>query len=467
MGVIRLKLRILHTNDVHSRFENFAKAVSLIRQLKDESTILLDAGDFNDFMRLELQGTDGIAGVELLHTAGYDAIAVGNNETFQGMETLQKMACSGGVPFLACNLYRNDCSSFNGIKKSIIIERGGLHILIIGTCPRLPKSFDFYDMKTVDETVVIKEEMQHYSGMYDLCILLSHLGLREDMELPKKVDGIDVIIGGHSHVLMDKPELVENTIIHQSGSFGENLGILEIEYDGRVKSCRGVNLNVESMPPDREIMECISQNREKAIDILGVPLYSIGHDLWHDVMEENPMTNLLADALRDIYKCDMGLINSGILNGGIRKGPVSIKKLLEICPSPLNPTYMEIKGKHIMSALKKSMYADYCSRSGKGPGFRGRFLGKLHISGAVVEHDGRYIKKVLICGRELQDEKWYSVATSDYLQIGRGYEELGENRNGKYNAEFIRDALKDYLCREDFVKNAFKDRWINVKQDIK
>lgn len=426
---------------------------------------MLDAGDFNDFMRLELQGTDGIAGVELLTAAGYDAIAVGNNETFQGMETLQKMACTSRVPFLACNLYRNDCSPFDGIKKSIIIERGSLRILIIGICPRLPESFDLYNMRTVDETGIIKEEMENNRGRYDLCILLSHLGLREDVELPQKIDGIDVIIGGHSHVLMDEPKIMGRTIIHQSGCFGENLGVLEIEYEGRVVSCSGANLNIQSMPPDSEIMECICKNKEKAIDVLGIPLYSIGCDLWHDVMEENPITNLLADALRDIYKCDMGLINSGILNGGIRKGPVSRKKLLEICPSPLNPAYMEIRGKNIMAALKKSMYADYCTRSGKGPGFRGRFLGKLHISGAVVEHDTRNIKRVLINGRELQDEKWYSVATSDYLQSGIGYEELGDNRNEKCSTEYIRDTLKDYLCREDFIENSFKNRWINKNQN--
>lgn len=461
-----MELRILHTNDVHSRFENFAKVVSAIKQLKDKDTILLDAGDFNDFSRLELQGTGGMAGVELLSAAGYDAIAVGNNETFQGMDTLQKMAVSSSVPFLACNLYKNDSSSFEGIKKSIIVEKGGLRILIIGACPRLPESFDLYNMKTIDETAVIRQEMERYAGEIDICILLSHLGLREDVELAKRIDGIDIIIGGHSHVLMDKPELVGKTIIHQSGSFGENLGVLEIEYDKRVVSCRGVNFNVLSLPPDGEIIECISKNRERAIDVLGVPLYNIDYSLWHDVMEENPITNLLADALRDVFKCDMGLINSGILNGGIMKGPVSRKKLLEICPSPLNPAYMEIQGKNIMSALKKSMYADYCSRSGRGPGFRGRFLGKLHMSGAVVEHDGRNIMRVLINGVELQNEKWYSVATSDYLQGGIGYEELGDNRNERYDAEYIRDTLKHYLCREDFIESSFVNRWINIKSVI-
>lgn len=97
-----MKIRILHTNDVHSRFENFSKISSKIRELKNENTLILDAGDF---MRLELQGTGGIAGCSLLNLAGYDAIAVGNNESFSGVDILEKMTTSGLTPFLSCDLW--------------------------------------------------------------------------------------------------------------------------------------------------------------------------------------------------------------------------------------------------------------------------------------------------------------------------------------------------------------------------
>ena len=77
-----MRLTILHTNDVHSNFENFSKLVTHINELKDENTIILDASDFSNFKRIELQGTDGQATLDLLEYAGYDAITVGNNETF-------------------------------------------------------------------------------------------------------------------------------------------------------------------------------------------------------------------------------------------------------------------------------------------------------------------------------------------------------------------------------------------------
>jgi 2',3'-cyclic-nucleotide 2'-phosphodiesterase (5'-nucleotidase family) len=76
-----MRLTILHTNDIHSNFENFSKIVSQINEWKDSNTLILDAGDFADFKRIELQGTDGLAAMELLASAGYDALTVGNNNT--------------------------------------------------------------------------------------------------------------------------------------------------------------------------------------------------------------------------------------------------------------------------------------------------------------------------------------------------------------------------------------------------
>lgn len=457
-----MKITILHTNDIHSRFENFAGAVSKIIELRDENTLLLDAGDFNDFMRLELEGTDGRAGVELLDIAGYDAIAVGNNETFQGMEMLSKMAGCGNVPFLSCNLYRSDLTSIPGLKRSILLERNGVRFLIIGTSPCLELFYNISGMGIVNFKNAIEKEISENRENYDICILLSHLGLREDRDIADSIKGIDIIIGGHSHNLMNEPEKIKDTIIHQSGCFGEYLGVLEVDFENGIKGYSGRNINIEKSPKDLNIMSSISESKEIAIDNLGVLLYSINRDLWQDVIEENPMSNLLADVLRDKLKCEIGIINSGVLNGGIRKGPVSKKKLLEICPSPLNPTYIEIQGKNIKSALEKSLYSDFCLQEGRGSGYRGRYLGRLHVSGMVIEHDGRHINKITINGRELQDERWYTAGTSDYLQRGTGYEELFNNRNEKYIDEYLRDTLKDYLCNQDFVENALKDRWINI-----
>lgn len=455
-----MNIRILHTNDVHSRFENFAMIVSKIRELKDENTLILDAGDFNDFMRLELQGTCGIAGCSLLNIAGYDAIAVGNNEGFEGVEILEIMTASGLVPFVSCNLYKSDLSAIKGLNRSIIVEKAGLKFLIIGTSPRYNEFFSLLGMHASDHIEGIKDELEKNIGKYDISILLSHSGMREDTELAENVGGIDVIIGGHSHILMDEAEKVKETIIHQSGSYGEHLGVLDIEVeDGKILDFKGSNIKVDALPMNKEISGELIRQKHIAVEALSKPLYEVDRDIWHDVVEENPITNLLADALAEVIPCDLSIINSGIISGGIRKGAVSNKKLLEISPSPLNPTYMEIKGKYIREALELSLQADVCLQDGKGSGFRGRYLGKLHVSKAAIEHDGRNILRVRLNNGELEDEKIYRVSTSDYLQRGTGYPSLANNQNERYNPEYTRDVLREYLNKREFIEKCFMDRW--------
>jgi 5'-nucleotidase len=66
-----------------------------------------------------------------------------------------------------------------------------------------------------------------------------------------------------------------------------------------------------------------------------------------------------------VLKCDIGIINSGILNDVLKRGEITKKKLLEICSSSLNPTTMQILGKDIRGAFRASLDIDFCMQDGK------------------------------------------------------------------------------------------------------
>lgn len=375
------------------------------------------------------------------------------------------MTTSNLVPFVSCNLYRNDMSHIEGLKRSIIINRGGLRFLIIGASPQYNEFFTLLNMHATDCIEEIRKELEENRNKYDISILLSHSGMREDTVFAQNIGGVDIIIGGHSHLLMEEAEKINDTIIHQSGSYGEYLGELDIEVvEGKIVNFKGQNIKIESLPMDREIIDELIRQKNIAIETLSTPLYEVDCHIWHDVLEENPITNLLADGLKDVVPCDFSIINSGIISGGIKKGEVSNKKLLEISPSPLNPTYMEIKGKYIKEALELSLQADACLQDGRGSGFRGKYLGRLHVSkNVVIEHDRKNILRVMIDGEELEEEKIYRIATSDYLQRGTGYLSLANNCNVRYYPEYTRDVLREYLNKKEFVKECFIDRWKRVK----
>jgi 5'-nucleotidase len=121
-----------------------------------------------------------------------------------------------------------------------------------------------------------------------------------------------------------------------------------------------------------------------------------------------------------------------------------------------------VQGKHLKEALQNSLDNDFCYMDGTGPGFRGKYLGRLHVSNALIEYDGRSIKNIIINGESLEDERWYSVASSDYLHRGIGYTSLKNNRNVRYSSKYLRDTLKEYLCKKEFIEKAFSNRWIDT-----
>jgi 5'-nucleotidase len=456
-----MRLTILHTNDIHSNLENFSKIVNQISEWKDSNTLVLDAGDFADFKRIELYGTDGLAAMELLDSAGYDALAVGNNEIFQGLEVLKYMAANAKISLLSSNLRSLEHFEIEEVKRSIIINKNGLRILIIGASPDIGSFNELLGFTLIDYLEAVQHEINESQDQYDMCILLSHLGMDKDKEIAAKISGIDIIIGGHFHILMGQPEIVNGTIIHTSGEQGEHIGKLVVEVSSnQVQLIEGKNINILHSEESIIAQELIKRNKKKAIDRLSVPFCSIDKNIWHDVVEENPMTNLLADALQDFLACDLGIINSGVINGGIKKGDVSRKKIIELCPSPLNPTSFRIQGKDLWEALQNSLDTDYCYADGKGAGFRGKYVGRLHVSNAVIEHDGRNILNIYIQGVSLNMEQWYTVASSDYLQRGTGYHTLARNQDEQYSKEYLRDIIQEYVMKEVFVEKAFVERWI-------
>lgn len=459
-----MRLKIIHTNDVHSNFENYKKVVTLINQHKDENTIVLDGGDFADFKSIELQGTKGMAAIELLEAGSYDAITIGNNEMFNGIDTLENMASNSPIPFISNNLYKKDRSHISGVKSSVILEKNGLRILLTGSSPDMGVFNEGLGIYMTDYTNAIKDEIANNEGNYDICILLSHVGTFADELLAKEVKEIDIIVSAHDHKLFEQAQVINKTFMNSAGNYGEHIGIMEIEIaGGTVHLLHSETISTKDIQESEQIDSILRLNKERAVKVLSEPLYSLEHSLWHDVVEENPISNLIADGLKDMLGTEIGLINSGICNAGIFH-EMTEKKLIEICPSPLNPTSFEIQGKYLKEALEQSLDSQVCLADGRGPGFRGRFVGRLHASGLQIEHDGKQIHSIYVNDEILEDDKWYLVGSSDYLQRGSGYPCLANNRNEKYLAEEIKDVLRLYGGKLDFCEESFSHKWKEVSK---
>ena len=470
------KLRILYINDIHSRFEELAKIATYIEKYKDCNSILLDAGDNADFMRIETEGTQGEISSAILNEIGIHARVFGNNEGFSGIENGKKIAESSKCDVLTCNIYDIAGKKLNFLKDATILLINGIKILLIGVTASSPSYNEFYklfNMITKDPIEEIHRVLSNYKNQeYDLIILISHLGLKSDKNIAKEFSSINIIIGGHSHDVLKEPILLNDTIICQAGKFGEYFGILDIILDEnlKIKNFKGFLLSSENINPDPKIVEIITKFSKIAEKNMSKPLFNLKIALPHSLTEENPLSNFLADCLRDIFHTEIGLINSGILNNSLEMGFISKLLLHKTSPSPLNPTYFEVKGLNIRKSLEKSLVKEIQLQDGSGVGFRGKFLGNLAVSNNVkVYLNSEFantcrINSVTIDDEPLDEGKWYSVASSDYLQRGTGYLEMSNNRNERYDSNFIRDVLRKYLPNEEIITQAYLKRFIEKEE---
>jgi 2',3'-cyclic-nucleotide 2'-phosphodiesterase (5'-nucleotidase family) len=462
-----VRLRVLHFNDVHSRFEELARIASAVEELWDKNTVVLDAGDNADFARVETEGTSGVISAAILNEIGVDAKAFGNNEGFSGKKNGRIISEHSDCPVITCNMYGTDDHKLRFLDDAVILERLGIRVLVVGVTAGdwLNVFYELFAMHVRDPEEEIRRVLAEYEEFdYDLLLVLSHLGFEKDREIASRIQGIDVIIGSHSHTVLEKPLVENGTIICQAGQFGEYLGELIIDFDKEKKKIHEFEARLISShdySPRPKIIQLIDSYSRVADRNLSKNLFPISKSLGHSLTEENPLSNLLADALRDIVKAEIGIINSGVLTGGMAKGAVSRKLLHRLCPSPLNPTYMEVKGADIQAALEKSLVRELQLSDGRGPGSRTEYLGNLQVSNNVqVRVSSGTVKSILVDERPLERDRWYSVGTSDFLQRGTGYSDLAKNKNVRYRPEFLRDLLQTYLPKRPYLHRAFKKRFV-------
>ena len=258
-----IKLVILHTNDMHSQVETFPESAggysagnggmvriaSYVSQVRAEekNVIVLDAGDFS-------QGSpyynlfSGKAEVAMMNAIGYDAGTFGNHEFDLGMDNLLELVKLANFPFINANYDLSGTVLKECVQPYIIIKKDKLKIGIFGLGTRLKgltfeKYFEGIKFKNTFETANEMAEILKNKEKCDLIICLSHLGFDgggeseiNDAALAKQSEFIDVIIGGHSHTYLEKPQEVTNKIgktvrIAQTGSKGINVGRLDLLFN--------------------------------------------------------------------------------------------------------------------------------------------------------------------------------------------------------------------------------------------
>jgi len=247
-------ITILHTNDLHARFEQMTRLATLIQRERAQAhqaggtLLLLDAGDSSSGKVWESDLTQGRANHLLLEAMGYDATVIGNSDSRWGAAALARLLTSLHFPVLAANLRAANIQT----KGSHILKAPQVSIGLIGLTTPINAHADFQFDDPIATVQNLIQQLKNDGAQ--IVIVLSHLGIEFDRQLAASVPGIQLIVGGHTHTTLAQPEYVGPTAIVQTGEFGNNLGRVDLEIDpnsASITRLRGQLIPVTpQIPPD-------------------------------------------------------------------------------------------------------------------------------------------------------------------------------------------------------------------------
>ncbi|CAM4357684.1 bifunctional metallophosphatase/5'-nucleotidase [Paenibacillus tarimensis] len=470
------RVLLLHSNDLHSRLEQAARISTYIteaRRTYGEDLLVLDIGDHMDRMRLETEGSDGLVNIALLNEAGYDAVTLGNNEGLTYSHEVLDRAYGEEARFqvLCANLLETATGEPPAwMQPHTIIVKGGMRFGIIGLTAAFSTFYDMLGWSARDPVACCAEQVELLRPEVDCIIVLSHLGLNYDKQMAEEIEGIDLILGGHTHHLLEEPLRLNGTTICAAGRYGDYLG--RVEITGNVVAGR-VIIEAECVPmaafdEDPEAAAIISGFRESGTRRMSRVIARLGEAVPASAERESPLGNLLAAALRRWTDAEIGIVNAGQLLGGLAKGDVTEAQLHALCPSPINPCRMQLTGSQIRRALEESLLDENIHKPIFGFGFRGLVLGTLAVDGLTIHYDPEAppmnkIRLILFSDGPLLDSRPYTVGTISMFSFGIGYHTLKDDKQPRYYLpEFLRDLLASELRSQDAIADSNRERWVTV-----
>ncbi len=448
------RLVLLHTNDTHSLIdpENGQGGVlqrkALIDSIRkaEKNVLLIDAGDM-------VQGTlyfkffKGEVEYPLMNMTGYDVRILGNHEFDNGLDEMARFYKDVKGDRLAAN-YDFSETPLKGMFQPYSIKKvGGKKIGFIGVNvdpANLISRENYEGMKFKDVISTVNSTASYLKNdkKVDLVVLVSHLGVARDNEKVNDYDvasaskDVDIIIGGHSHTVLQPrnegkfPSIVKNAegkdvLITQTGKYGKYLGYINIDLDNLGKGTAG-DYDYRLLPvTDRfpagtldKKMEAFIAPYRAVVDsvnnrVIAYSKYTLssddrngGYANWTADFARQYGKNKL-DSLRgageDVPGIDFALMNVGGIRHDMKEGKVTEGQILATFPFSNHIVVAKIKGSDFIEAMKVAAL-----RGGEA----------ISSELRVLTDEAGVLQKVLLDGEEMDPDKEYVYATIDYLFFG-------------------------------------------------
>lgn len=435
MGASARHITLLQVNDTHGYLEphpelvwhganprfptlgGYARIAGYFNQVRAErpdAVVALDNGDTFHGTYAAVS-SKGETLVPLTNALGFDAMTA-HWEFAWGPAHFKALAKRLDYPMLAINCYDLKTGR-RPFARSRVLERGGVRIGVIGIAatildktmpPHFSEGLRFTDG---DKELPREVHKLRQKDRVDLIVVLSHLGLPQDIKLAGMVAGIDVILSGHTHDRLEKPVIVNGAIIIQSGCHGAFVGRLDLSIEpGAVKLERhelvAMDDRIEPDPVMADLVEgVIAPVRGQLSETVG----STDTALHRNTIFDCSMDDLLLAALCHASGRQIAFSNGWRYGAPIPAGPVTLNDLWNVIPVDPPVSTAILSGEDIRAMMEENLDRTFCAEPfGQMGGYLKRFCG-LAIMAKIENPVGSRISQIFVGDEALDPAAAYEV----------------------------------------------------------
>ena len=472
------KFTILHSNDMHGDFmaeveEGSGKLIGGLGLLsgyinkvrsEEENVLYTISGDMIQGSIIDSE-YKGVSTMQLMNYLSPDVATLGNHELDYGLPHLLFLEKVANFPIVNANLYIKHYGK-RLMTPYVIINVGGFDIMFIGIITEM-----VMDKIALDELIGTfvsiedaAEEVGKICNAYknhdiDLTVLLTHIGFESDLKLAgllKAEWGVDMILGGHTHTVLDQPEIVNDIVIAQAGYGTDQIGRFDIIVDEESNSIIDwkwelVPINSETAVVDKNLEEFLNNYKDRIDEKYNMIISRLSKKLTHPSREEETsLGNLFADALADNARTDVMLLGSGSIRTHELGPVVTLGSLKEAFPYEDSVIKYRVTGKQLKIVFNHIMRLE--NRNGEGEYFQ---VNK-DVEGIYSNLKGQ-LESLKLYNKDVEDNKEYTLTIQGYHEanskknLGLEAEELKALGAGKVVSTSDYDVIEEWLRRNSNV----------------
>ncbi|KIO93672.1 5'-nucleotidase [Levilactobacillus brevis] len=453
------RITILHTNDLHSHFENWPRIRRYLKTTRqqvmaDGATVYtFDLGDHVDRVHPVSEATNGQQNIQLMNQIGYDGVTIGNNEGLGFVRAqLDHLYDHANFPVILGNLRTPDTHELPdwAIDHRLLTTAAGTRLLVLGLTAPYHLTYPLAGWQILDVQPTLAALLQRYTGQFDVCVLLSHLGLDVDRLLAKRFPQVTVIIGSHTHHLLPHGEHDHQSLLAAAGKFGRYIGKIELSItpDHQVKSAVASVTETATLPvADGDIAE-----------ITG--LQDLGESILSEQRVANLPTAMEADptgqprlvreglhAIAEYAGTQAAILNAGLFLQDLPSGVVNQNQLHQLLPHNMHVMTVTLSGYDLWRLVQEFELARLFLRRfpQKGMGFRGKIFGELNYLGLAYD---AVTHQVTWRGEPLSPTRQYHIAMVDHYLFIPFFPTISiVGKNQILYDDLLREVFAQYLAR--------------------